>query len=332
MIVAPKGLARSGPGWHDAFAVLAHSVHLAARKSAHTMDLMALVPETLPDQNKEKTAFEKLGIRFKSVPIPVPLSQVKNRDGAEVLKGALGEYEQLKYYGAAWEEYDRAVVMDADVILLRPFDELLEATTTPYSASGVYDHEMDIEGSRFPPINTGFFVVVPNKKDFNKLVSIYRRGDIDGNGWDNSGTGWTYGTGSQGILSYYYNQVRPDVEGFSTDSPIKGIDYPGMSWTKQPASSRFLPQDRSVYNVVDTEPLLKALKKRSTAVDRVSVFHFAGASCPKPWTCVPSTDHLCDVMTQRWWDLRAEVAAINGLDGKNCSEDEDYVPLGLPLS
>jgi len=298
------------------------------------MDLMALVPDTLPEQENEKSAFEKLGIRFKSVPIPVPLSQVENRAGAEVLKGALGEYEQLKYYGAAWEEYDRAVVMDADVIFLKPIDELLEATTAPYSASGVYDHEMDVPESRFPPINTGFFVVVPNKEDFNKLVSIYRRGDIGGNGWDNSGTGWTYGTGSQGILSYYYNQVRPDAEGFSTDTPIKGVDYPGLSWTVQPPSSRFLPQDRSVYNVVDTEPLQQALAKGSTNVDRVSVFHFAGGSCPKPWTCIHIVgDHLCDVMTQKWWNLRSEVAAAKGLDAsvKHCSE-EGYIPLGLPLA
>jgi len=331
LIVAPKGLAGSAPGWHDAFAVLAHSVRVAAQKSAHTMELIALVPDTLPAQAKEQQAFEKLGIKFMSVPIPVPLSQVENRQGAEILTGALGEYEQLKYYGAALDNYDRAVVMDADVMVLKPIDELLEATTMPYAASGVYDHEMDVQGSRFPPINTGFFVVVPNKKDFNKLVSIYRRGDIGGGGWDNSGTGWTYGTGSQGILSYYYNQVLPDVNGFSTDNPTKGIDYPGMTWTKQPANSRFLPQDRSVYNVVDTKPLLQALAKGSTQVDRVSVFHFAGGSCPKPWTCgyVDDVDQLCKTMTKLWWSLRSEVAAKHGLHASEQCSDEGYVPLKL---
>jgi len=334
LIVAPKGLAGSAPGWHDAFAVLAHSVRLAAKRSAHRMDLIAVVPDTLPAQAKEQQAFEKLGIQFMSVPIPVPLSQVESVQGAEILKGALGEYEQLKYYGAALDNYDRAVVMDADVVLLKPIDELLEATTMPYAASGVYDHEMDIEESRFPPINTGFFVVVPNKKDFNNLVSIYRRGEIDEDGWDGSGTGWTYGTGSQGILSYYYNQVRPDGSGYSTDSPVKGVDYPGMSWTKQPASSRFLPQDRSVYNVVETKPLQQALAKGSTRLNRVAVFHFAGGSCPKPWTCgyIENDDQLCKAMTTRWWSLRSEVAVEQGLDGAvNRCSDAGYVPLGLPL-
>jgi len=334
LIVAPKGLAGSSPGWHDAFAVLAHSVKLAARKSAHRMELIALVPDTLPAREKEQQAFEKLGIEFMSVPIPVPLSQVENAYGAEVLQGALGEYEQLKFYGAALDKYDRAVVMDADVMLLKPIDELLEATTMPYAASGVYDHEMDVPGSRFPPINSGFFVVVPNKKDFNKLVSIYRNGDITDNGWDGSGTGWTYGTGSQGILSYYYNQVHPDVDGFSTDTPTKGIDYPGMDWTKQPNSSRFLPQDRSVYNVIDTKPLLHALAKGNTQVDRVAVFHFAGGSCPKPWTCgyIDDDDQLCKAMTKRWWNFRSEVAAEQGLDAsvRQCAH-ESYVQLGLPL-
>jgi len=337
LIVAPKGLAGSAPGWHDAFAVLAHSVKLASKQSAHRIELMALVPDTVPAQAKERQAFERLGIQFLSVPIPVPLSQVENRAVAEILQGALGAYEQLKFYGSALDDYDRAVVMDADVILLKPIDEMLEATTRPYAASGVYDHEMDIPGSRFPPINTGFFVVVPDKKDFNNLVSIYRRGEIGGDGWDGSGTGWTYGTGSQGILSYYYNQVHPDHPGadqFSTDSPTKGLDYPGMTWTKQPASSRFLPQDRSVYNVVETTPLLQALANGSTKVDRVAVFHFAGGSCPKPWTCgwFENNDQLCKAMTKRWWRLRREVAAEQGLDTsvKRCG-DGKYTPLGLPL-
>jgi len=315
--------------WRDGLAVMALSAEKMAEKSAHRISLHAILPDTLPNQEKEREVLAKLGLEALFVPVPVPLKQVKTKFAREQLALVLGEMEQLKYYGAALTDYDRVVILDGDTMWLQPIDELF-TDASGAKLLGIYDHELDVVGSAFPPLNTGFLLYTPDKSDFDTICNIVREGDFrPGSGWEGSGTGWTYGTGSQGILSFYYNQVRPGVKGYNATKPKKGKDLPGLPFTKQPPSSRFRPLDRSVYNVISTDLLLEAVRDKRTNASRVKLFHFTG-SCMKPWTCIPARSSFCEDMTQRWWDMRAELAREWGGNPTRCKDWGPYKPLPPP--
>jgi len=326
--VVPYGTLNSS-SWRDGLAVMAYSAQKAAARSAHRITLLALMPDTLPRQEEERRVLSLLGIEARFVPVPVPLGQVKTEFARKSLSKVLGEMEQLKYYGAAMTEYDRVVILDGDTMWLSPIDELFE-NTKGYPLQGIYDHELDVSDSAFPPLNTGFLVYTPDKRDFDAICDIVREGDFrPGSGWEGSHTGWTYGTGSQGILSFYYNQVTPGVKGFNTTAPTKGKDMPGMSFTQQPPSSRFRPLDRSVYNVIQTDLLKQAISENHTDASRVKVFHFTGG-CVKPWTCGGVSSDICATMTEKWWDFRTELAKKWGGDAERCKTWGVYKPLPLP--
>merc|ERR1712014_459848 len=106
--------------------------------------------------------------------------------------------------------------------------------------------------------------------------------------------------------------------------PVKGVDLPGMQATKQPAGSRFHPLDRSVYNVIETESLRKAISAGVASVERVKVFHFAG-KCSKPWKCQPIGSEICKQATEQWWRFRADVEkARDAQQVVRCQEWGEY--------
>mmetsp|Transcript_58705 Transcript_58705/g.168593 ORF Transcript_58705/g.168593 Transcript_58705/m.168593 type:complete len:147 (+) Transcript_58705:903-1343(+) len=121
---------------------------------------------------------------------------------------------------------------------------------------------------------------------------------------------------------------------YSRAGPQKGADYRWSNWTLQPAGSRFLPVDRSVYNVVLTPGLHEGEAQGHTDASVVKVFHFAGDSCPKPWACHDKTSAgpICAAMTDRWWAFRGEVAAKFGMaTGPRCKPWGRYKALNLKL-
>jgi len=326
--ILPYG-AMNKSSWRDGLAVLALSLRRAAERSAHRSAFLAILPDSLPRQEEERRVLALLGLEARFVPVPVPLDQVRTAFARQALSKVLGQFEQLKYYGAAFTEYDRVVILDGDTMFLSPIDELFREEAG-IRMHGTYAHDLDIRTSVFPPINSGFMVYIPDKRDFDRIKDIVRRGDFrGGTGWDGSGTGWTYGTGSQGVLSYYYNQVHPGVEGFNPTPPQKGKDLPGLNFTKQPNTSRFRPLDRSVYNVVVGPLLVEAAGLNRTDASRVKVFHFTG-KCQKPWKCHRISFEICEEMTRRWWSFRAELAKTWGGDAKRCEPRVGYKALPLP--
>merc|ERR1719498_2284253 len=110
------------------------------------------------------------------------------------------------------------------------------------------------------------------------------------------------------MMSFIYNQWAPGFADFKNIHPIKGADLPGMGKTMQPPGSRFHPQDRSKYNVIQTDKLLAAIQKGDAHIKDVEVFHFTGG-CSKPWECSGINSDLCEFATAQWWQLRAEVEA-----------------------
>lgn len=237
--------------------------------------------------------------------------------------------ENLKYYGARLDEFDHVLVLDADVILLKPIDELLDdANVQAAGLAATYDHELDVPSSRWPPIQGGYLLFKPNAPDYDALVALTKQGDFrSGSGWKGAQVGWAYGgAGPVGLLSFYYNLVRDGkLQGpFKDDHPPKAADLPG-NMTEQPAESRMAVLDRSKHDVLETSLLNTMIEQGKVHVDNIASFHFTGR-CLKPWTCSPMRSPICEQMTERWWGLRAELAAARGVDaGARCSGG--YTPL-----
>jgi len=319
-------------GWHDGLDVFVHAAKRAFRKSRWKIDLLALVPENLAKD--ELSALAEIGFTTRPVPVPVLLKDVQSKYARWQMEkfGCCGDLEGLKYYGAALTEYARVLVLDADVLILEPLDEIFDLPRR-HALVGTYNHNLDISASVFPPMQGGFLLFVPNMDDFHALVNLTREGDFRSKtAWKGSNTGWCYGgVGPQGLLSFYYNQVRPGQQGFDRTGPMKGYDVPGNE-TRQPPASRFLPLDHSVYNVLVPHmkrlemwaPWRAVLAKTAFSAERIKAFHFSGM-CQKPWKCSPTGARMCESMTSRWWALRAELATDS--DEGRCAAGGVYQPL-----
>lgn len=178
--------------WRDALAVCAYAAKKALKDSAHHTDFLAFVPDNFAKSELE--AIENLGLTPRPLPLPYTEDQVASSYGlSEMKKGCCGLKETLKYYGAALTEYDRVLVIDGDVLLLAPIDDLYTLPGNP-SLVGTYDYELmpgDLSDGGFPPLQGGFFLFSPNRSDFNALVALSREGDFEGGtGWKGSNTGW----------------------------------------------------------------------------------------------------------------------------------------------
>ena len=139
------------PDWHDGFMGFAHAARKAPVKSSHSIDLLAIVPAALSQDDRDTFA----GVGFTVLPRPpfVPLKEVENAFGSsKLLKGCFGVAENLKLYASKLVDYDRVFVLDGDVMLLGAFDELVDLQNP---LLGTSDYEVILPSSAFPPINGG---------------------------------------------------------------------------------------------------------------------------------------------------------------------------------
>jgi hypothetical protein len=217
--------------------------------------------------------------------------------------------ETIKYWGLADTRYDRVLVLDADVLVLDPMDELLERGE---DFVGVYDHGLDGGlDSVMPPAQGGFLLFRPNKTDFEAVTALTREGNWSGNGWEESKIGYCYGgVGPDGLLAYYFNKdALPQLRLLGkTRLPEGEAAVPG---------SRMYAADRAIYDVVLNSRLeeeLFNLKDENATVAAVKSVHFTG-TCIKPWTCsrqLPS-EWFCKGLVEKWWELRGELATTRGM-------------------
>jgi len=238
----------------------------------------------------------------------------------------------LKYWGLALTEYDRSLVIDADVIITDPMDELM---TRPESLIGVYDHGLDFDGSTVPPVQGGFLLFRPNLTDFEEVKRLTREGDWAGDGWKHSNIGWCYGgVGPDGLLSYYFNKdsltefrnLNARESSFVEAAPTHGEDMTtrhrslpeGLGTPKVSEKVRMLAADRLKYDVVmnarlrhDLDVALSQGATKESLLQAVTSVHYTG-DCIKPWTCSEARDWFCKGLMDKWWELRNEVALARG--------------------
>ena len=134
--------------WHDAFMGFAHTARKAAEKSYHSIDLLAILPDALSQDDRVTFA----GDGFTVLPRPpfVPLKEVGNTFGSsELLKGCCGEAENLKLYASELVDCDLVLVLDDDVMRLGAFDELVDLQNPLLDTN---DYEVNLPNSAFSPI------------------------------------------------------------------------------------------------------------------------------------------------------------------------------------
>eukprot|EP00928_Gymnodinium_smaydae_P042536 TRINITY_DN28618_c0_g1_i3.p1 TRINITY_DN28618_c0_g1~~TRINITY_DN28618_c0_g1_i3.p1 ORF type:complete len:407 (+),score=48.78 TRINITY_DN28618_c0_g1_i3:54-1274(+) len=308
----------SSDAWSDALEVLAYALDKAKKKSRHRITKLILGPERM----KDSTAQALLGLGFDEVvrkPIPVPAKEVERefaREHMERVQGSDPRFqfqmaeETIKYWGLAFTQYDRVLVMDADMLIVDPMDELMER---PEDFIDVYDHGLDLEGNTVPPAQGGFLLVRPNETDFNAIKDYTREGDWGGSGWKHSGIGYCYGgVGPDGLLAYYYSKgALQELRRIGKKNLPEGVNVPAVK------GSRWLAVDRAVYDVVVMPRLRKELEllDHDKVLSGVKSIHYTG-ECVKPWGCFEEHSPerwFCRGLLEIWWRYRAEIEEMRGL-------------------
>ncbi|ETO23990.1 hypothetical protein RFI_13169 [Reticulomyxa filosa] len=292
-------------GFLDGAGTLALSIENA--HSIHDITLIALVHE---DVHECLDIFEFLGFEIIRKPIPIRNEDIKNREIAKVLyemltDGCCGMLELLKLYTWTWTEYDVVISMDADMLVHSNFDEIFDVM---FKHKNNTDMEISRVDKKYPPkdtsqvitakspnepyilgwthgataeignelMNGGFLVVRPNMQDYNNIIDILLEGDFrnDGTAWRGSNVAWTYGGRTiQGVVPYYYFQVRPDMH----------VELPRCKYN----------------NMAEIE------RCRRWYIEDVLINHFTW--CQKPWTCADQDVIICQHFTQKWWKFHRQL-------------------------
>lgn len=165
------------------------------------------------------------------------------------ISGCCGMNELLKLNVFSMEQYYRVSVVDADVLVAQPLDELWAA---PEWLGLIYTRGQ----MRGEPFQGGLWTVRPNATVLADMVSLVRRGAwYSGTGWERSGVGWVYGGPTvQGLLPYYFTKVAP----LSASMAVSVCHYNHMG---------------SLPRCVDTP------------IEQIRSFHFTGG-CSKAFRCI----------------------------------------------
>lgn len=254
-------------------------------------DLVALVHESAESAVGK---LKQIGYLPRIVPTPINESDIESEYYRSALKdsGCCGASELIKLEVFNMIEYEKVVMLDADMILLAPIHDLLRMDKTVLFA---YDREM---GGHC--IQGGFFIVEPSTEYYDILIATVLQGDYRlGTGWGGKNIGWCYGGSTiQGLLSYFVNYLLHPTDGsMEVDScRIDGMDISenniGENCTKVNAST-------------------------------ITLFHFT--DCFKPWYCQEVTPNSnCANMVNAWWTIRYRLQNEHQID--NCINGQ-YTPL-----
>jgi len=314
------------PDTIDAAAVLLRSVEAVRNKNSPptggsaggaaaghnvTYDYLALVTPDVDD--KWIRVIQQLGYTTRRVAVPIEAKDIRNPDLVATINqdGRLGANEMAKIEPFLFNEYDRVLMVDSDVLFHRNFDELFvgDDTDNDNNNSNNVALQWTAGGILSEPMNGGFLVINPKARDaarhHDAILDILREGDYDPRtGWKNSGVGGgTYGGLTvQGLLPYYFLHA------------LNGT------------ASREI--DRCRYNNMQ-----QVQRCKDYAVEEVTSNHFTG-DCTKPWQCIAagrgrglkfipkgqesSVHPMCTRFQKVWWERWTDLAHSVGAPTERC--------------
>ena len=262
-----------------------------------------------------------------------------------------GSKEFIKLYAYDLEGHDVVVHVDIDFAFYRPMDELYDALLEPPNSPAqlaaqqqivtqfpdevkfperieafiTRDYQQVIPGDNATLFQAGFMVVKRNPEVLEELRQVVLKGDfVDGwnstSGWGGLGYAGKVGAKAmQGLIAYYYDQIRPDVS-----VEINGCHY---NWMGGDILYRNVP---AFYPRKFADKVGKCRNGRETCQDcqktpfsDIQSVHYT--NCRKPWNCIGikwakgqakteqgidernSNYDKCMEIIQQWHLLRAEL-------------------------
>ena len=316
----------------DAAAVLRRSAEkVRGADSRYNVTYLALITPEIDE--KWVQVIEKFGYKPRRIDVPINATEIRNARVSELIQkdGRLGLNEIIKIEPLLFREYHRVLVIDADFMFHRNYDELFDSSTL--------DPEKDVlgwteGGIDTEPMNGGFLLMNPRATAAathrNAILNILREGDyaLGEKGWGDSGIGGnTFGGMTvQGLLPYYFLHR------------LNGTNCRQL--------------DRCRYN-----NMVQIERCKTMAVEEITSNHFTG-DCAKPWQCVvaregkkprepkvnvkggalgivnavaivpdnagPSIEHtqtghpMCVEFKNRWWQEQKELAQELGIPIQRC--------------
>jgi hypothetical protein len=293
--------------WYlDAPAVIKHSVHMNSIRnpdspSQYDYEMFAFVDPVLTYECGQMPAIlEQLGYTVQIRRAPVKREDIENQEYAKIIKdsGCCGHKEFSKLYAYTLEDYPVAVVLDTDTAILKPLDHMFDVLLQPANSTKKIpfaEYEKDYEVShpvnafftrdyqtnydRRPPHRVqaqgGYLVLRPDRQVFREYCDIIRKGDFQvGRGWGEEGFGGPNAGGGgsdrfQGIVSYYYDGVRPNT----------GIEVNHCTHHSNAGMCELIPGEGSA---VTGKPDEECIPCYQTPLEEVTSVHI---SVSKPWQC-----------------------------------------------
>ncbi|KAL7451510.1 hypothetical protein ACHAWC_003339, partial [Mediolabrus comicus] len=311
-------------------AVLKHSIHLAHNSSKYDYQMYAIIHPTakscaITPMKKlgykvllRNTPFDKSDISTKFLR--------ENIDGAS----CCGAKEFLKLYAYTLDSgrHPLAVVLDLDSLVLRSMDDLFDVMIyggkkelvdrLPIHINNVgntsslgqqqqretlYNRQIDAlytkdynminpGGEKYAGIQGGFLVLRPSEEVFQEYIDLVLEGNyIEGQGWGGK-YGYFYGGAQvQGICSYYFGEVHPEMGVQLNRCRVNAmVDNPrfGMNEKKSAGKCRDGREDCE--------------DCRKTELRDIYSAHFT--LCGKPWDCRMHSTPLCSQLHGEWFRIR----------------------------
>jgi len=250
---------------------------------------------------------------------PVQVEEIKGKFLRERLpkSGCCGEKELIKFEAFTLTDHPAIVLLDLDVIIMKPLDDLFDwmlhgkrapdhhlmwpnkpVTVTDIRLFYVTDYQMGVPDHEIKPVQGGFTIFRPDPRVLEEIKATVREGQyFDGSGWYNK-TGMYWGsTTFQGLIPYY----------FFIKDPGHAVE---LHWCihDNMASSPLDDDPERVGVCVTGEQTCEDCRKRPIA-DLYSA-HFT--NCKKPWFCLDhnqGVEHhpLCREMNHFWYQIRSEM-------------------------
>ena len=259
-------VALRGDAFAEQLAVLAHSIRLAGRRSAHRAAAVALVSAAHVGP-RARARLAAMGYAVRPVAMPLALADVRDPGTRRELERARYHFAQngteggasmplrlelIKYHAFAMTDFDHVFLLDGDTLVLDPMDELVAAGQGGVLLAATLDYYSTCCGQRWPPVNGGFLSVAPDRAVYDDLVRLTKETPfVGGSGWMKSNIGYYYGgIGPQGLLAFYFFHVliEPGRRGAPHNASNTDIvSDPAALW---PKGRVFLELDQCAYNVI----------------------------------------------------------------------------------
>jgi len=296
-------------------------------------------------------AMRRLGYKVLVRNTPFDDKDIRKEFLREHIDGAscCGRKEFIKLYAYTLTNHPIAVILDLDVLILQPLDDLFDAMLLDdydVTNSNIPIHRKDIAqedgtdengivtkqkkkkwnkidafytrdynmvnpgGEKYAGVQGGFLMVKPSESTFAEYVAIVLEGDYrQGKGWGGHYGYFFGGMQIQGICAYYYEGLHPNV----------GVELNRCRINSMVDNPHFQEKD-------DNEKKLHVGKCRdgrsdcedcrSTNVQDVLSVHFT--LCGKPWDCQTSwgvqSQDLCLKLHTEWFRIRRNFEESRGED------------------